>query len=299
MKFMLFIRKSFAFLIAIGLFLTLVFTMLLITTKNLITKDNLSNYIEDAKILDMKANTLLDIGPEGKEITLREKIETMALEIGIPKEVVEDLLDSRELNELLGEFFSRTVNYVLNGGEKPHLSDETVDKMKRAALESSEHHINITLENEILEQYMDSYIQQLHGLLPERTHYLGTGVIVNNLRQFLNINSLYMYLLMAGMVLLIGLLTWSSYKPLKYVSIVMIIAGIMFAALGSANGILNGFIIGKLHSMQTIISPLITNILTLWFKCGVLVSFSGMFLLIIYAVIARVMKHSAYRHVEN
>lgn len=299
MKFMHFFRKLCAFFMAIILFCILLVTMLLITTRNLITKDNLASYIKDANILDMKANTLLDIGPEGKEITLREKISNMALEVGIPKDIVSDILESRELTELLGEYFSGTIDYVLNGGEKPSLSQDTIDKIKQAALESSEKHINITLENEILEEYIETYTDDLRGLLPERGYYIGNGHYINDLKQFLNLNSLYLYLAMAIVVVFIILFTWSLYKPLQYVSIVMILSGFLFVAVGSADGILNGFIISKVTSMQAIISPLITNVLTLWFKCGVIVSFSGMFLLIIYAAISRVMKHSIYRKLEN
>lgn len=294
-----FFRKLCAFFMAIILFCILLVTMLLITTRNLITKDNLASYIKDANILDMKANTLLDIGPEGKEITLREKISNMALEVGIPKDIVSDILESRELTELLGEYFSGTIDYVLNGGEKPSLSQDTIDKIKQAALESSEKHINITLENEILEEYIETYTDDLRGLLPERGYYIGNGHYINDLKQFLNLNSLYLYLAMAIVVVFIILFTWSLYKPLQYVSIVMILSGFLFVAVGSADGILNGFIISKVTSMQAIISPLITNVLTLWFKCGVIVSFSGMFLLIIYAAISRVMKHSIYRKLEN
>jgi len=299
MKFMIIIKKLFASLCSLALFCILLLTMLLITTRNLITKDNLASYIKDADILSMKVNTLLDIGEEGNQITLKEKIESMALNIGIPKEVVEDIAKSEELNELLGEFFSGTIDYVLNDSEKPVLSEETVDKMKQAALESSSNHINVTLEDEELERYIEIYTEELRELLPDRSHYIGTGVWVNNIRDFLSLNSAYLYLTMAILTIFIGLFCWSTYKPLQYVSITMIMAGLIFVIFGSADGVMNPLLVSQATSMKAIISPLITNILTLWFKCGVIVSFGGMFLLVIYAVIARVMKHSIYRKTEN
>lgn len=293
------IRKICALLCAIALFCVLILAMLLMTTKNLITKDNLASYIKDADILEMKANTLLDIGQEGNQITLKEKIAAMALNLDIPREVVMDILESEELNELLGEFFSGTIDYVLNGGDKPILSEETVKKIKTAALESSANHINITLEDEELESYIETYTEELRELLPERSHYIGTGVWVSNIREFLSLNSIYLYLAMAILTIFIGLFCWSTYKPLQYLSIVMIMAGLIFVIIGSADGVLNSLLVSRVTSMKAIISPLITNILTLWFKCGVIVSFSGMFLLVIYAAIARVMKHSIYRKLEN
>lgn len=299
MKFMNILRKICALICSLALFCVLLLVMLLTTTRNLITKDNLASYIHDADILEMKANTLLDIGLEGNEITLKEKIEMIALNADIPEEIVSDILKSKELNELLGEFFSGTIDYVLNGGEKPKLSDETVQKMKTVALESSAHHINIILEDEQLEEYIENYTEELSQLLPERSHYIGNGVWVNDVRQFLNLNSLYLYMTIAILTIFIGLFCWSTYKPLQYLSITMIIAGVIFVIFGSADGILNPLLISKINSMKAIVSPLITNILTLWFKCGVIVSFSGMFLLVIYAVIARVMKHSIYRKLES
>lgn len=299
MKFMNILRKICALVCSLALFCVLLLVMLLTTTRNLITKDNLASYIRDADILEMKANTLLDIGPDGNQITLKEKIEMIALDAGIPKEIVNDILKSKELNELLGEFFSGTIDYVLNGGAKPKLSDETVQKMKTVALESSARHINIILEDEQLEEYIENYTEELSQLLPERSHYIGNGVWVNNVRQFLNLNSLYLYMTIAILTVFIGLFCWSTYKPLQYLSITMIIAGVIFVIFGSADGILNPLLISKITSMKAIVSPLITNILTLWFKCGVIVSFSGMFLLVIYAVIARVMKHSIYHKPES
>lgn len=299
MNIMRIIRKICALICSMALFCVLLLTMLLITTKNLITKDNLASYIQSADILDMKANTLIDIGPEGNQITLKEKIQTVALDSNIPEDIVNDLLESRQLNELLGEFFSETIDYVLNGGEKPTLSDDTINKMKIAALQSSANHINVTLENEELEQYVEIYTNRLRELLPERSHYIGTGVWVNNIRDFLGLNTIYLYLSMFVLAIFIGIFCWSTYKPLQYVSITMIVAGAIFVIIGSTDGVLNPLLVSKMISMKAIISPLITNILTLWFKCGVIVSFGGMFLLVIYAIIARVMRHNAeYKKVD-
>ena len=62
----------------------------------------------------------------------------------------------------------------------------------------------------------------------------------------------------------------------------------MFVVLGSMNNVLNGIIVSQITNMQTLLSPLITILLTIWFKIGVLFSFSGVFLLIIYAAINRI-----------
>lgn len=289
------IGKIVAFICALGIFVCLLAIMLITTTRNLVTKDNLTHYIKDANILDMKVNTFLDID---EDITMKEKITQMAYNIGIPKDIVKDILKSQELDELLGEFFSHTIDYVLNGGVKPTLTKETVEKINHVALESSANHINIVLDDETLTDYIEEYTKQIGDLIPERFAIIESENAYAYLHEILNYNIVYLYITAAILTVLTGFLTWNSYKPIKYLAIPMIVAGVIFTIIGSSDGILNSVITTKIGGIKAIISPLVTNILTVWFKCGIIVSFSGILLLVIYAVIARITKHNEFKKLE-
>ena len=72
----------------------------------------------------------------------------------------------------------------------------------------------------------------------------------------------------------------------------MIISGVLFAILGSMNNFINSYVISNLDGLKPLISPFITIILTIIFKVGVLVSFSGVFIMITYVVINRIVINS-------
>lgn len=295
MRILKIIGKFLTFIFTLGLFACFLAVVLIKTTHNLVTKDNLARYIKDANILDIKANVLLDVQ---EEVTVKEKITEMALEIGIPKEIVKDILKSEELTELLGEFFSRTLDYVINGGIKPTLSEETVNKMVTLALESSANHINVVLEDEVLEKYTLEYTVQIGNLIPDRLEIIENETIYTHLYNILNFDIIYLYIVIAICTIFIGIFTWTFYKPVKCIGFAMMFAGIVFVIFGSSNGILNGFMTSQIAGMKDLISPLITNILTLWFKSGVIVSFAGVFLLVLYSIISRILKHSRMNQAE-
>lgn len=281
------IGKIVAVICSIGLFFVIIATMFLSTSKTLITKENLSNYIKKSDVLNIDVNTLFNLKEESG-LTLKEKITSMALKIKIPEEIIKDILKSEELNDLLGEFFSQTISYALNGGDKPQISMETTEKMINVANESLENHINIIMESEDLEILIEEYSESLTNLVPDRNQMIGEFPI-DKIRSIMNFNVLYFYLIMAILILFIGISTRSFYKPIKYLGIPMLIAGIVFVIFGCMDNFVASLIPDQTNHFNAFISPLVISILTLWFKSGVLISFSGLFLIIIYVVINRIM----------
>lgn len=280
------IGKIISVICSIGLFFVIIATMFLSTSKTLVTKENLSSYIKKTDVLNIDVNTLFNLKEESG-LTLKEKITSMALELSIPEEIVTDILKSEELNDLLGEFFNQTIYYALNGGDKPQVSQDTTDKMSNVANASLENHINIIMEPEDLEILIEKYSEGLTNLVPDRNQMIGEFPI-DKIRSIMNFNTIYFYITIVILTVFIGLFTRSVHKPIKYIGIPMLISGIVFVIFGCMDNFISTLVTQQTNHFNAFISPLVISVLTLWFKCGVLVSFSGLFLIIIYLVINRI-----------
>ena len=138
-----------------------------------------------------------------------------------------------------------------------------------------------------LEEYIRDFCSKLADIVPERYEVIGS-LPITSIQAFLNFNQLYLYLMIAVLLIIITICLLSIYKPIKYLAIPMISSGVMFAIFGSMNNFINDYVISNLDGLKPLISPFITILLTIIFKVGVLVSFSGVFLMIIYVVINRI-----------
>lgn len=279
------IRKALAISCSVLIFILIVALVFLYSGKSLVNRENLSNYIENAEVLNMDINVIFNLEESG--ITLKEKIYQLGLESNIPEDVLDDIISSDEINIIFGDFFSNTIDYLVNGLNKPQLSEDSINKLIEVANDSLEDHINLMLESEQLEEYIRYFCSKLADIVPERYEVIGS-LPITSIQAFLNFNQLYLYLMIAILLVIITVCLWSIYKPIKYLAIPMISSGVMFAIFGSMNNFINDYVISNLDGLKPLISPFITILLTIIFKVGVLVSFSGVFLMIIYVVINRI-----------
>ena len=285
MKILKKIGKILALINSFLMFLLIIIIILLHSGKSLINRENLSDYVKNAEILNIDLNLVFNQEESGK--TLKEEIYQLGLDSNIPQKIMDDILESKELNLILGDFFSKTIDYLVNGLNQPQLSDDAINKMIAVAETSLENHINIMIDEEQLDEYIVDYCEKLTEIVPERQEIIG-DLPISSIRTFLNFNSGYLYLILGILFGMTIICLWSFYKPLKYLAIPMIIVGVLFVVLGSTNNFINSIIISRITTMETLLSPLITILLTIWFKIGVLFSFSGIFLLIIYTAINRI-----------
>ena len=279
------IRKALAISCSVLIFILIVALVFLYSGKSLVNRENLSNYIENAEVLNMDINVIFNLEESG--ITLKEKIYQLGLESNIPEDVLDEIISSDEINIIFGDFFSNTIDYLVNGLNKPQLSEDSINKLIEVANDSLEDHINLMLESEQLEEYIRDFCSKLADIVPERYEVIGS-LPITSIQAFLNFNQLYLYLMIAILLVIITICLWSIYKPIKYLAIPMISSGVMFAIFGSMNNFINDYVISNLDGLKPLISPFITILLTIIFKVGVLVSFSGVFLMIIYVVINRI-----------
>lgn len=283
------INKFITYFCILILFLLIVLIILFHSGRNLINRENLSNYTENADILNMDSNVIFNLDESG--ITLKEKIYNLAVECNIPEKIILDILKSEEINIVLGDFFNKTIYYLVNGGYKPQLSDDTINKMIQISMISLDEHLNIMMEDDELEKYVLEYCHKLTNIIPDRQEMIG-NLPISYIQKFLNFDIWTLYLLAFSCILLLNILTFSFYKPIKYLGICFFISGVIFVILGCMNNVINDIIVSQITNMKILISPLITILLTIWFKLGVLISFSGVFLILFYVIINRIIINS-------
>lgn len=283
------INKFITYFCILILFLLIVLIILFHSGRNLINRENLSNYTENADILNMDSNVIFNLDESG--ITLKEKIYNLAVECNIPEKIILDILKSEEINIVLGDFFNKTIYYLVNGGYKPQLSDDTINKMIQISMISLDEHLNIMMEDDELEKYVLEYCHKLTNIIPDRQEMIG-NLPISYIQKFLNFDIWTLYLLAFSCILLLNILTFSFYKPIKYLGICFFISGVIFVILGCMNNVINDIIVSQITNMKILISPLITILLTIWFKLGVLISFSGVFLILFYIIINRIIINS-------
>jgi len=284
MKILKLIGKIMAVFLSFILTLVFIVLMLFNSFKGMISSKNMTEYVKDANILNMDLSLILN---QEENITLSDKIYDLGIEIGIPKEIVLDILKSDEINEVLGEFFNKTIIYIVDGGDKPQISLDTTTKMLEVAKISLADNINIMIDEEELENYIHEYSVKLSNLIPDRTIILNEFPI-HSISGVLNFNQLYIYLSICLIALLIMICLLSIRKTIKYISIPMIISGVIFVILGSMSSLIDDILLSQINNMKALISPLITNFSAIIFKNGILFSFTGIFLIILYVVVNRI-----------
>lgn len=279
------VKLVFNIFIFLVLQLLIMVAMFVQCSKTLISQENISDFISDADILNVDINVLFNQEESG--ITLKEKIAELATLNNIPDEIVEDILQSEEINQLLGDFFNQTITYIIEGGEKPHISETSIENMKKAANTSLNNHLNIMLEEEQLEIYIEDYSKSITNIVPDRTVVIG-DMPTDIIKYIINFDMTYLYIAIILLLALPALSTKKFYTPIKYLGFAMFISGIIFVIIGSMEFVITSFIANNIQGMVPFILSLITNVLTIWFKSGVLISFTSILLLLIYTTLNRI-----------
>jgi len=282
---MRFIKTIFNIITFLILFILISSAMFIQCSKTLISKENISEFISDANILNIDVNVLFNQEESG--ITLKQKIYDLAIENNIPEEITNNILESEEINELLGDFFNQTIIYIIEGGTKPQISNNTINNIKEVAKISLEDNLNIMLEEEELEIYIENYCKSISDIVPNRDLIIGTTPI-DTVKKIINFDLIYLYITIILVLILPALSSKKFYIPIKYLGISMFISGLMFVILGSMEFVISGLIMENLKGMIPFIAPLITNVLTIWFKSGVLISFTAITLILIYVTLNKI-----------
>lgn len=282
-------KKTITFILSLILFFLICFMTFILSCKTLITKENLSDYVKSIDVLNVDLGIIFNL--EEKGITLKEKIYDLAIESKIPEPIINDILKSDEINNILGDFFKSTIDYVLKGDTKPNISKETKEKMIDISFISLENHMNIMISEEELEVYVIDYCSKLVDIVPERNLIIGYYTM-DRINQIVYFDITNIIILIVIDIILICVINKSIYKVFRYLGSTMILSGLIFVVIGCLNNLISAYIIGKYSTLENFILPLVTNVLTIVFKNGVLLSFTGIFIYLTYIIANRIKLNS-------
>lgn len=282
-------KKFITYVLTLILFFLICALMLILSCKTLITKENLSDYVKSIDVLNVDLGIIFNL--EEKGITLKEKIYDLGIESNIPEPIINDILKSDEINNILGDFFKSTIDYVLKGNIKPNISEETIQKMVDLSFISLEDHMNIMISEEELEVYVRDYCSKLVNIVPERNLIID-NYTVDRINQIVYFDVTDIIVLIVIVCLLICVVNKSIYKLFRYLGAMMIFSGIIFVVIGCLNDFIGTILSRKYSTLENFILPLITNVLTIIFKNGVLLSFTGVFIYLTYVIANRIKLNS-------
>ncbi len=265
-----------------SLVLVLLIMFFFVTNYNLVSENNLNKYIKDADILNIKASYILNVSDD---ITVIEKLENMALELNIPEEIIVDILDSEELKFLLVEYFERSLNSYY---DDVTISQNTIDKMIDSAHISSMDHLSVVISDEELEYLIIEYCNNIQQLMPEKLEVIGNSTILKVWNYTFDYSFVNYILIILVLIVIVTLINKDFKISIKYIGLGMLISGVIYVLLGSLDNVINTYLTNELDGIKVILSPLITQLTTIWFQTGFLLSFSGVFIYLIFVFIKRI-----------
>ncbi len=258
-------------------------------TKNILSRESIADYINKSNVLEIQVGKLFKVEDThlNDQLTIRETVLIMADEAGIPSSIIDDLVESYELNNLLGDFIRGIIDHTVIGEEKPIISKEAIVNLKSIANSILENHIEIVMEEEELERYIDKYIASLNNLIPERDYIIAYSYQLDMVRQILTFDVIYIYITGFLLLISISLLSWCWYYSIKALGVSMILSGVVFTVLGSLNWTIYNLIKNHVIKIEGLVKPLLDKILMICFKEGVLFTFIGIIILLLFIVINR------------
>ena len=293
MKPMTFFKKIVVTICSILLFFSVVSVMFLTATKNMISKESIADYINKSNILEMKVSKYLNLENTNisADFTLRETALTLANEANIPESIVDDLIESNELYKLLGDFIKGIINYAIVNEAKPIISAETIASLISVANNSLENHIDIVMEEEELDSNIQKYVDSINNMVPDRSSIVADSATLDIFKTVLTFNPLYLYGTILVLSVIIGLILFSAYKPLKYLGITTLISGIFYTIIGSLEWPIYNYLKDRVTKIDDLIHPLLEKVLFTCFKEGVIYTVIGVCLIITFVMINRFNKN--------
>ncbi len=200
----------------------LVFGLLCLTTtvflliKNMTSQENIANYVKNANIFDYSSR---DIISDSQNSTLRKTITNEMLAMDIPALVVDEVIDSPELDILISDYIYEYSKYVLYNENKPVFPSDN-----------------------ILSILMDKYQTQQHKSLSEKQKEKALQYIEllgNNIDQGILEKSEIDEMISLNIIKQIAIIFASQFMPVVLGIVIITLLAIISICLGSIKKAIN------------------------------------------------------------
>ena len=200
----------------------LIFGLLCLTTtvflliKNMTSQENITNYVKNANIFDYSSR---DIISDSQNSTLRKTITNEMLAMDIPALVVDEVIDSPELDILISDYIYEYSKYVLYNENKPVFPSDN-----------------------ILSILMDKYQTQQHKSLSEKQKEKALQYIKllgNNIDQGILEKSEIDEMISLNIIKQIAIIFASQFMPVVLGIVIITLIAIISICLGSIKKAIN------------------------------------------------------------
>lgn len=286
------------------------------------------SYVNEEKIREEISNidVMSLLKENGEEIEEVKKLKSQLVEVGIPSESIDYVLNSSAIKDTTASLVSEGVNYIFTGEEisivKNFNSSEiikfTSDNLSIVALELKKN--NVPGSDKLTEERQEKIIKNMEEYAPkvedtiskvsdkvrskieESPNYKKINNYKDKIDKFLSIvRFIYsdsMTYLLIGSILIISiliiLLVHSTYKYLKYFGITSLLISIYFFFSGYIFNIIKDKIIDSINMFEDIINTIFDSV------TGVFNQYFGIFLVIfVLLILLNILIHFILEYLEN
>ncbi len=286
------------------------------------------SYVNEEKIREEISNidVMSLLKENGEEIEEVKKLKSQLVEVGIPSESIDYVLNSSVIKDTTASLVSEGVNYIFTGEEisivKNFNSSEiikfTSDNLSIVALELKKN--NVPGSDKLTEERQEKIIKNMEEYAPkvedtiskvsdkvrskieDSPNYKKINNYKDKIDKFLSIvRFIYsdsMTYLLIGSILIISiliiLLVHSTYKYLKYFGITSLLISIYFFFSGYIFNIIKDKMIDSINMFEDIINTIFDSV------TGVFNQYFGIFLVIfVLLILLNILIHFILEYLEN
>lgn len=286
--------------------------------KSYVNEDNIRKEISSINIMDL-------LKENGEEIESVKELKKELVNVGIPEETIDSVLNSTVITDVTANVVSEGVNYIFTGKEPDivNLKSEdiiefTKDNMASISLElknnnvpgasllTSERQDKIVKNMEVnapkVEEKINLVIDKVEEKIKSNENYEKFVDYQNKLNKLLDIvRFIYgdnMTYLLIGVILILSLLlilvVHSYYKYLKYFGITSLLVGIYFFISSYAIIVLKDRLVEIFNMFESFINTIINSIDKLFNQYSMIFTFSFILLILLNILI-----HFILEYLEN
>lgn len=151
MKAVKFFTKILSYLFIVVFGALCLFTAVFLMAKSMLSYDSINSYVKNANIFDYSSQEVNDDGT-----TLRQIIEKELLSMDVPVLTTDEILDSKDLNNVLGDYIYKYSKYLIFNDKKPSFPDDNILSIVEDTYTKNEHKQLSDIQKKNISKYITS-----------------------------------------------------------------------------------------------------------------------------------------------